>query len=290
MTTTIWFQLSSLFILILIIFFIIRKIFKFDIFKFLRPFLKLTAHSEKFPTDVHLDNQIGYVKDLLHVISPVLKKIIYTKIKLFFQYRWKFLLARTLVITLIGILSYYVLTTWTSVKITTGPKVITDTLVLRYKNDSSMNLTNFLKQISYVESRYDKKANNGSHYGLYQFNVESIKEGGYDDVPLDVFLRHHEMQDLCVINFLKSHKKVMQPYINKYCGKVIDGILVTESGILALSHLGCGAAKSYLDSGKIPEVDENGNHPRTYLKLGGYRLNLEKVRYSITDGDENLPE
>jgi len=75
----------------------------------------------------------------------------------------------------------------------------------------------------------------------------------------------------------------MSKYIKTYSGKIVDGILMTESGILALCHLGCDYAQQCLDNGVIPAADENGNNPRLYAKLGGYHLNLNKVKYSIED-------
>ena len=157
--------------------------------------------------------------------------------------------------------------------------------MIKYKSDSSMNLKNFLSQISYSESRYDKSANReGSEYwGLYQLGTQARIDGGMGDVPKDVFLNHPEIQDLCMVNYLKVKRKELRSYIKKYDGQIIDGILMTESGILSLSHLGSGYAKSCLDSGVIPEVDGNGNHPRDRAKIGGYSLNLDKVQYSIND-------
>lgn len=65
--------------------------------------------------------------------------------------------------------------------------------------------------------------------------------------------------------------------MENYQGKVIDGILITESGILSLAHLGIGDAKRYLDQGKFPAKDSNGNSPRDCIKLGGYVLDLENI-------------
>jgi len=113
--------------------------------------------------------------------------------------------------------------------------------------------------------------------------TDARRNAGYADIPFAVWNRHPEIQDLAMVELLKFEKNIMQNCIDKYSGKIVDGILVTESGILALCQLGCGAAQGYLDSGKIPSEDGNGNNPRNLLKLGGYNLNLEKVRYSIQD-------
>ena len=255
-----------------------------NISKLLRPFLKLTSEHEKFPTDLELDSQISYVTELLHHLSPLLRRIVRTKIKLFFQYRWKYVAERLIVLGVIVTLGYFALTTFTPVQITTHQSE-REVVVVKYKSDSSMNLKNFLKQIAYSESRYDKTANrDGSEFwGLYQLGNQARIDGGMGDVPKDVFLNHQEIQDLCMVNYLKVKKKELRQYINKYDGKIIDGILITESGILSLAHLGSGYAKCCLDNGKIPETDENSNRPRDRAKIGGYDLNLDKVQYSIND-------
>lgn len=255
-----------------------------NISKILQPFLKPTSEG-KLPTDAKLDYEIQYVVDLLRHISPRVKHILTQKLKLFFVYRWKFLLGRIVVTSLILTLSYLLLTTLTPVEITTTHKQ-PKTIILKYPIDSSMNLRNYLLQIQYTESRYDKKANRpGSQYwGLYQIGTDGRKCAGYGDISKDVYLAHQEIQDLCMINLLKYNKKCLQKTIDKYDGKIVDGILITESGVLALSHLGCGYAKSCLEKGDIPERDSNGNSPRSYIKLGGYQLNLDKVKYSIEDG------
>lgn len=258
-----------------------------NISKIFRLFLKPTA-DEKIPTDLQLDEKIKYVSDLLHKISPMLRHIVRTKIKLFFLYRWKYLIGRLVFLSLIIMLAYLLVVVFTPVRLTTHADA-RDTVIVSYPNDSSMNLRNYLLQIAYVESRYDPRAVKDSatqYWGLYQLGADARKLGGYGDIPKNVFLNHPEIQDLCMVNLLKAEKKYMQSYIDKYAGKIIDGILITESGILAMSHCGTGVTKSYLTNQTIPETDKTyGFHPRIYAKLGGYRLNLNKVRYSINDAN-----
>lgn len=254
------------------------------ILKVFRPFLKPTAN-EKIPTDLKLDYEIGYVSDMLYHLSPILRKIIRTKIKLFLLYRWKFLISRVVGFGTIVVSLILFLTLFTPQHLTAEYNKLDTVVVVGYPHDSTMNLRNFLLQIAYCESRYNPRAcrDSSQYWGLYQLSQDARITGGYGDIPKDVFLRHPEIQDLCMINLLKFKKKYLQNYIDKYNGKIVDGILITESGILALAHFGCGYAQNCLDRGIIPETDDNGNHPRTYAKLGGYRLNLEMVKYSIAD-------
>lgn len=250
--------------------------------KILKPFLKLTSE-EKTPTDIQLDNDIEYVSHIMHHIWPKLKVIIKNKIKRYFFYRWKFILGRIIILSMFLSLGYFAFVKVLHVQILQTP--VTKEVVLSYPSDSSMNLRNFLLQIAYGESRYIKETHRDSSkfWGLYQIGSNERKITGFGDIPKNVFLNHPEIQDLCMIELLKYNKKYQQSYIDKYSGKIVDGILVTESGILALSQIGSGSARKWLDEGSIPEVDENGNSPRRMLKMGGYILNLDKVRYSIQD-------
>jgi hypothetical protein len=245
-----------------------------DIHKILKPFLRLTVE-EKSPTDLELDQDIDYASYLIHRISPLLRRIIISKFKRFFKYRWKILFGRLTYISLVLLLFYLAFVKVMKVEI---KHIEYKNCVTLYPSDTSMNIKNYLKQISYIESRYEKTARreNSQYLGLFQLGIDVRKTVNMDDVCEKVFLNHQEFQYLAMIKLLKHNKKLLQKYIDKYSGKVIDGILVTESGILALAQLGIGTTKKYLDSGIIPESDDNGNPPRKFLILGGYQLQLEK--------------
>lgn len=259
--------------------------------KLLRPFLKPTAE-EKTPTNMRLDNDIEYVSMILHHVWPILAKVVRRKIARFFRYRWKFVIGRIVMFAAVAVLAYYAFVKVFSVTVIHVRTHTTADTCTYYSDGPEMNLRNFLLQIAYTESRYDKTANRDSsqYWGLYQIGTAERRTAGYGDIPKHVYLNHAEIQDLCMIELLKYNRRVMQPYINSYVGKVVDGILVTESGILALSHVaGCGGAAGYLKSGCIPKSDQNGNPLRDFLKLGGYRLNLDDVKYSVQDAVNGKP-
>ena len=155
-------------------------------------------------------------------------------------------------------------------------------IVLSYPDDSTMTMENYLLQIQYLESRYNHNANrlNSEYWGLYQIGHNIRKETGYGDISKSVFLNHPEIQHLCMIKSLEMYQDIMKDYINKYSGTIVDGILITESGILACSHLiGCEGTKRLLDKGVIPEEDINGNPIRHFFKLGGYKLNFDNINF-----------
>ena len=155
-------------------------------------------------------------------------------------------------------------------------------IVLSYPDDSTMTMENYLLQIQYLESRYNHNANrlDSEYWGLYQIGHNIRKETGYGDISKSVFLNHPEIQHLCMIKSLEMYQDIMKDYINKYSGAIVDGILITESGILACSHLiGCEGTKRLLDKGVIPEKDINGNPIRHFFKLGGYKLNFDNINF-----------
>ena len=249
---------------------------KYKMFKVFRPFLKPTA-DEKSPTDIKLDNEIHYVSDILHHLTPKLEWIIKTKIQRFFIYRWKYIFGRLFIVSLIVGVVYLGLRL-ANIEIS-SPKVTN--IITSYPNDTTMNLRNFLLQISYIESRCNPEANreNSQYWGAYQIGTNERKLAGYGDIPKTIYMKHPEIQDLCMVGLMKYNRKVLKNYIKKYSGKIVGGILVTESGILAMSHQGVGNVMKYMDSnGRIIGEDANRTKCTDYLKLGGYKLNLDDVK------------
>lgn len=243
-------------------------------YKFL---LKLTKY-DKAPTDELVDECITKVKFILPTIEHLLAFIIKEKIKRFWKYNWRQKIIRFVITLLFSTLVYfsYYYIIYPKVKPITIEKV---KIIDKYPTDSTMNLKNFLRQISYTESRYDVGVRRkGSQYlGLYQIGDDIRKSVGMSDIPYNIYLNHEEIQHIAMIKSLKSYKTILQPYINKYSGTIVGGILVTESGILGMAHTGIGNVKSFLDSdGRTVGEDGNGVKCTDYLKLGGYRLNLDK--------------
>ena len=172
--------------------------------KILRPFLTTTAEG-KTPTDEELDNDIEYVSFVMHEAWPLLMRIIRNKTLRMFRYRWKFLLGRCIIIKLIMLLSYFAFIKVFNVEIVHVGSQPVKERVLSYPSDSNMNLRNFLLQIAYGESRYVKHAGGDSsqYWGLYQIGADARRYTGYGDVTQRVFMRHPEIQDLCMVELLK---------------------------------------------------------------------------------------
>ncbi len=116
-----------------------------------------------------------------------------------------------------------------------------------------------------------KKINTLGYLGKYQFGIETLKSIGVHNSS--VFLSNPKMQEKAFIALLSKNKWELRNVISKYEGTVMNGILITESGILAAAHLaGVGSVKKFFRyNGKKFFKDAYGTSLRTYLKnFGGY--------------------
>jgi hypothetical protein len=133
----------------------------------------------------------------------------------------------------------------------------------------------FREAVAYKESRgqYDI-VNSLGYLGKYQFGSVTLRGLGFD-VTSQEFLNNPSIQEEAFIAYLKFNHRELQPYIERYEGKVIGGVEITASGILAAAHLGgTGGVKRYLSSGGGQQTsDAYGSTVRSYIKkFGGYRI------------------
>ena len=133
----------------------------------------------------------------------------------------------------------------------------------------------FLDAIGFRESgnRYDI-VNRYGYMGKYQFGKRTLKGLGIK-VTQDEFLNSPYIQEKAMYALLKQNKRSLRKYIEKYDGKYVHGVLVTESGLLAAAHLGgAGSVKKWFRTGKVRK-DGNGVKITSYMKqFGGYDLNV----------------
>lgn len=129
----------------------------------------------------------------------------------------------------------------------------------------------FLAHLAFKESSGRPYIDNGIGYmGKYQFGRASLKDIGID-LSVRVFRANpmifsEEMQDLAIRKWLELNKSRLQEEIDRYAGSIVNGIHITEAGILAASHLGgVWGVKRYFRNGKNPS-DVNGTSLEKYLK------------------------
>ena len=120
------------------------------------------------------------------------------------------------------------------------------------------------------QSKY-KKINSLGYMGKYQFGIETLKSVGIHDKT--AFLNSPELQEKAFLALLAKNKWELKDEIKKYSDTFLNGLHITESGILAAAHLGgAGSVKKFFRyKGKRNFTDAYGSSIRGYMKgFGGY--------------------
>jgi hypothetical protein len=137
----------------------------------------------------------------------------------------------------------------------------------------------FKQALAFKESRIDYNCVNTLGYlGKYQFGKSTLKRFRIHNTKK--FLKDASLQEDAFMALLSVNKWILRNDIKRTVDKKINGILITESGILAASHLaGAGNVKKYLRSyGKINFKDAYGSNIEHYLKkFAGYDTSYIKA-------------
>ena len=130
----------------------------------------------------------------------------------------------------------------------------------------------FKEAVAHKESQGKyRKINSLGYMGKYQFGIETLKSIGIKDSI--GFMNSPRLQEKAFVALLSKNKYELKDYINYYDGKIVDGVKITESGILAAAHLGgSGSVKRFLNSnGEKKCKDDYGTSVKTYMKdFGGF--------------------
>ena len=130
----------------------------------------------------------------------------------------------------------------------------------------------FKEDLCFKESRGNYfSVNDFGYLGKYQFGKETLKLIGI--YTPNQFLYSPEMQEKAFLANTERNKWILRKDISRFVGKRINGIEITESGILAAAHLaGPGSVKKYLRSyGKNGSSDAYGTSISYYMKrFSGY--------------------
>ena len=143
------------------------------------------------------------------------------------------------------------------------------------KQYHQQELENFLDAIGFRESSNDYTVTNKWGYmGKYQFGRSTLKGLGYK-VTKKEFLNNPQLQEEAMMALLLHNKEKLQKYIDVFDGQTINGMYISESGILAAAHLGGqGSVKRYFKNGKVFK-DGNGTKITSYMdKFSGYDIKL----------------
>ena len=146
---------------------------------------------------------------------------------------------------------------------------------LKIKQYHQEELENFLDAVGFRESSNDYTVTNKWGYmGKYQFGRSTLKGLGYK-VTKKEFLNNPQLQEEAMMALLLHNKEKLQKYIDVFDGQTINGMYISESGILAAAHLGGqGSVKRYFKNGKVFK-DGNGTKITSYMdKFSGYDIKL----------------
>ncbi len=117
--------------------------------------------------------------------------------------------------------------------------------------------------------------NEFGYMGKYQFGKSTLHMIGIYDT--DSFLNDTRLQEEAFSANTSRNKWILRKDIRRYVGRYMNGVKVTESGILAAAHLaGAGNVKKYLRSGGAVQFEDAfGTSIRYYLKkFSGYDTSL----------------
>jgi len=120
------------------------------------------------------------------------------------------------------------------------------------------------------QGKYNK-VNTLGYLGKYQFGKTTLETIGIKDSLQ--FMSNPKLQEKAFVALLKKNKWELREEIKEYRGKIIDGVRITESGILAAAHLGgAGSVRKFLKSNGVKKCKDNyGTSISSYMKqFGGY--------------------
>jgi len=130
----------------------------------------------------------------------------------------------------------------------------------------------FKEALAFKESQGDYFIINTLGYlGKYQFGIGTLQLMGVYSVT--GFLNDPVLQERAFHTNIARNKWILRKDIDRFVGKRIDGVVITESGMLAAAHLaGAGNVKKYLRSwGAFDVADSYGTSIAKYMKkFSGY--------------------
>ena len=138
----------------------------------------------------------------------------------------------------------------------------------------------FKEALAFKESRGNYFSVNSLGYlGRYQFGESTLNTVGVYNP--NHFLENPQLQETVFYTNLSRNKWILRRDIERFTGARINGVEITESGILAAAHLaGPGNVKRYLRSvGQRDVKDAYGTRLSDYLrKFSGYDVSVIPAR------------
>ena len=135
---------------------------------------------------------------------------------------------------------------------------------------TTRDFVGFKEFLGFYESGSDyKKINSLGYLGKYQFGRSTLKVLGIKKI--NNFINIPELQEKAFLMNVMRNKWILRREIEKFSGKKINNILITESGIIAAAHLsGPGNVKKFLRNNcnnNLDFKDINGTKLSDYIKI-----------------------
>ncbi len=148
-----------------------------------------------------------------------------------------------------------------------------------YSPNLGKSFIGFKEALAFKESQGKyHKVNTLGYLGKYQFGKSTLKR--FKIYNTSEFLKDPELQEDAFIALCSLNKWILIRDIKRFVGRRINGVKITESGILAAAHLaGAGNVKIYLRSwGATKFEDAYGTSIALYMKkFAGYDTSLIKA-------------
>lgn len=148
-------------------------------------------------------------------------------------------------------------------------------------------LISFKEAVAFKESQGKYRLVNSLGYmGKYQFGPQALRSVGIHDDK--AFLKDPALQEKAFVALLSKNKWILRNEIERYEGKIINGVQITESGILAAAHLGgAGSVKNFFkNNGSRHFRDAYGTSLKSYMRaFGGYDLSHIEADSDATIND-----
>jgi hypothetical protein len=140
----------------------------------------------------------------------------------------------------------------------------------------------FKEAVGFKESQGKYSSINTLGYlGKYQFGTNTLKLMGVKNTQR--FMEDPVLQENLFELNVARNKWILRRDIKRFVGKRINGVQITESGIVAAAHLaGAGNVKKYLRSyGQTDFSDAYGSTIAYYMKrFGGYDISEVKPKHN----------
>ena len=135
---------------------------------------------------------------------------------------------------------------------------------------TTRDFVGFKEFLGFYESGSDyKKINSLGYLGKYQFGRSTLKVLRIKKI--NNFINIPELQEKAFLMNVMRNKWILRREIEKFSGKKINNILITESGIIAAAHLsGPGNVKKFLRNNcnnNLDFKDINGTKISDYIKI-----------------------